>query len=899
MTGKGPVFVLVDGHSMAYRAFYALPPDLKTSTGQLTNAVFGFTSMLIKLLEELKPTHLLVAFDKGKPEFRLEKFEDYKAHRKPMPDELREQLDVIKAVLESMEIPVVEVDGYEADDVIATLVESLPEGSEVYVVTGDRDALQLVRPGVKVVATRKGITDIVVYDEEKVRERFGIGPEQVVDYLALKGDASDNIPGVEGIGEKTAARLLQEFGSLDGIYSHLDRLEGGRWGRLLAENREMAYLSRELANLRRDAPVPAGLLESARLKPWDREKVSALFSSLEFRTLYRRLENLGEAFSFRDSTEESLTVGEEAYPQLEVKTALRGEREVEELLADAASSGSLSLYPNISGEGYTEGRLAGLGLCSGSRGYWLDFSLPQAPALLGLILKKVPGTGAEVCGFRVKDFMVQAFKVTGVLQGGIFDVQLAAYLVDPSAVSHDLESCCSRFLGQTILPGGTGQLSLLEEREAGEEEMERALAVMRLRGPVEAELGSRGLSRLFHELESPLQGVLAEMEISGIRIDTECLREMERDLDAELSRLEREVHELAGHPFNLNSPQQLSQVLFQELGLEPIKKTKTGYATDVSVLMALRDRHPIVDLLLRYRELSKLKGTYVTSLLKLVNPATGKLHTCFNQTVTATGRLSSSNPNLQNIPIRTESGRNIRKAFLPDVPGGSLLSADYSQIELRVLAHLSEDEALLQAFASDTDIHAITASEIFGIPPDQVNPEARRKAKAVNFGIIYGISPQGLGEQIGVSPEEAASYIEAYFRRFPRVKEFLDRQVARAASQGYVTTLLGRIREVREILEDNVRLRRLGERIALNTPIQGSAADIIKVAMLRVHDRLKREGLKSRLVLQVHDELLLDVTPGEEDLARELVKEEMERAFPLKVPLKVDISMGPTWYDAK
>ncbi len=897
MNMEEPVYVLVDGHSIAYRAFFALPPDLKTSTGQLTNAVFGFTSMLIKLLEELRPTHLLVAFDKGRPEFRLERYEEYKAHRKPMPDELRDQLGMIKAVLETMGIPVVEVEGYEADDVIATLVEKLPEEGKVYVVTGDRDALQLVRPGVKVVATRKGITDIIVYDEQGVRERFGVEPSQIVDYLALKGDASDNIPGVEGIGEKTASRLLQKFGSLDGVYSNLEQVEGERWKKLLEAHKEEAYLSRELAGLRRDVPLPPDLLASARLKPWDREKVSALFSSLEFRTLYRRLESLGETFPFRQDGNASVAV--ETRPALETRVQLRGEGELGELLESAAVSRRISIYPNIQGEGYTEGKLVGLGFFTGEKGFHLDMALSGAQGMLSRLLEELPGTGAEVYGFRVKDFMVQAFKLTGTFPGEIFDVQLAAYLVDPSAVSHDLERCCARFLREVPFPKETGQLNLLVEEQAGETEIEKAMAVWRLKEPVEAEMSSRGLSRLFHELERPLQVVLAEMEINGIRIDTACLKEMERELDKELSHLEREIHALAGHPFNLNSPQQLSRVLFQELGLNPIKKTKTGYATDFSVLQALRGQHPVIDLLLRYRELSKLKGTYVTSLLKLVNPTTGKLHTCFNQTVTATGRLSSSNPNLQNIPIRTESGRNIRKAFLPDVSGGSLLSADYSQIELRVLAHLSGDEALIRAFESDMDIHAITASEIFGIPQERVDPEARRKAKAVNFGIIYGISPQGLGEQIGVSPEEAGKYIEAYFRRFPRVKEFLDQQVARAASQGYVTTLLGRIREVREILEENVRLRRLGERITLNTPIQGSAADIIKLAMLRIHERLRREGLGSKLVLQVHDELLLDVPPGEEVEVQEVVREEMEGAFPLRVPLKVEISMGPTWYDAK
>ncbi len=885
-------YVLIDGHSLAYRAYYALPADLATSSGQTTNAVYGFTSMLIKVLEDLRPTSVVVAFDKGKPEFRLEQFEEYKAHRKPMPDPLREQMEIIRAVLEAMGIPFLEVEGYEADDLLATLADRLPEQGEIYIVTGDRDALQLVDDRVRVVANRRGITDIVIYDREKVREKYGVLPEQIVDYLALKGDTSDNIPGVPGIGEKTAAALIGFFGSLDAVYDSLEKIENHRWRRLLQEYRDSAFLSRELARLRKDVPLEIPPADRMRMKPWDEGAVKRLFDSLEFRKFVERLEGLRREL-FPEATPTPGPPKEGAGTQPAAMVSL------EEFLKQVERNGELFVYPRLEGEGYTRGRMIAATFMSG--GYFHRLVTKGERDALQLLLKRLTEMeGVRVNCYRGKEFMVQCAKECGVIPDCDFDVQLASYLLHPSGVDHDLESAAERYLHVRMRREDTGQLGLIqtEEDEAGED-VRRASIMRDLVTALEAEMNLRGLTPLFLDVEIPLQRVLADMEVCGVRLDTGVLARMEEDLKREIEGLEAEAHRLAGQRFNLNSPQQLAHVLFDVLHLPPVKRTKTGYATDVSVLTALRDKHPIVDILLRHRELSKLLGTYISALPRLVDPSTGRLHASFNQTVTATGRLSSSNPNLQNIPVRTPLGRNIRKAFIPTSPEGCILAADYSQIELRILAHLSGDPGLKGAFEEGLDIHTATASEVFGVGYEKVDAELRRRAKAINFGIIYGMSPYGLAEQLGIETEEAERYIDSYFQKYPEVRRFLDRTVEEACHNGYVTTILGRRREIPELLEGNHRLRRLGERLAFNTPIQGSAADIIKLAMVRIHRRLKEEGLRSRMILQVHDELVFDVEKGEAEAVSALVREEMESAYRLEVPLVVEIGMGASWYEAK
>jgi DNA polymerase-1 len=889
--------VLIDGHSLAYRAYYALPADLATSAGQLTNAVYGFTSMLIKVLEEFKPQSVIVAFDRGKPEFRTEVFEDYKAHRKPMPDELREQMDIIHAVLEALGIPIIEEEGYEADDVLATLTAVLPEDEEVLIVTGDRDALQLVNERVRVVANRRGITDIIVYDPEEVSRKYGVDPGQILDYLALKGDASDNIPGVPGIGEKTAASLISEYGSLDGVYDHIGEMKAGKIRKALEENRESAYLSRDLARMRSDVPIPQEGGTGWSLQPWDEGEVQRVFDSLEFRKLYGRLKEL-KPFIFPH--EEKDASGEGGL-QPSRSISIDSRAELEELLGSCQTAGELSLYAHLEGEGYTRGDMDAVTAAVGGAAYRFNLCDEAGRDHLQEFLHEIEARKEwRINVFRGKDIMVQCAGLFGVYPSFDFDVELASYLVNPSGAKHDLESSVPRYLGQSLVEKPSGQLDLIQEEQArAEEDGERAYAVERLVPYLETEMNNRELRALFEDIEMPLQVVLAEMEIRGVRLDTGFLSEMQEKLQDEIAALEEQAYELAGESFNLNSPQQLSQILFEVLGLQPIKRTKTGFATDVSVLTALREQHPIADVLLRYRELSKLLNTYVSALPRLVDPTTGRLHASFNQAVTATGRLSSSNPNLQNIPIRTPLGKNIRKAFLPTSDSGLIVAADYSQIELRVLAHLSGDEGLRTAFEEDLDIHASTAAEVFDIPFDEVNADHRRKAKAINFGIIYGISAFGLSEQLGIEREEAEEYIEEYFRQYPGVRKFLDRQVEEATLKGYVTTLLGRRREIPELAQGNVRMRRLGERLAFNTPIQGSAADIIKVAMLHVHHALQEGEYGSRMILQVHDELVFDVEKHEVEEVQEIVRREMEGAYDLDVALKVDIGTGPTWYDVK
>lgn len=894
---EGKRCVLIDGHSLAYRAFYALPPDLSTSAGQVTNAVYGFTSMLIKVMEEFVPQSVIVAFDKGKPEFRTEVFADYKAHRKPMPDGLREQMDIIHAVLEALGIPIFEEEGYEADDVLATLTARLPEHDEVLIVTGDRDALQLVNERVKVIANRKGITDIIAYDPETVKEKHGVDPGQIVDYLALKGDSSDNIPGVPGVGEKTAASLIAEYGSLDEIYEHIGDMKAGKIKKALEENLESALLSRELARMRSDVPIPEKGKTGWQLQPWDEEEVRRVFDSLEFRKLYGRLMDL-KPLLFPHEREDD--PDEERLEPLQSR-AVENQADLEELLGSCKATGELSLYAHLEGEGYTRGSMDAVSVATGGGVYRFDVADEAERLHLQTFLHEIKeNSGWRLNGYRGKDIMVQCARLCGTYPVFDVDVELASYLINASGVKHDLENAVPRYLGRALAERPAGQLDLIQEEQArAEEDIQRAFAVDRLVPHLEAEINNRDLRSLFEDIEMPLQVVLAEMEIRGVRLDSELLATMQVQLQDEIAGLEEHAYELAGEGFNLNSPQQLSHILFEVLRLEPIKRTKTGFATDVSVLTALKEQHPIADVLLRYRELSKLLNTYISALPRLVDPTTGRLHACFNQTVTATGRLSSSNPNLQNIPIRTPLGKNIRKAFLPTADDGFIISADYSQIELRVMAHLSGDQGLKEAFEENLDIHASTASEVFDVPFEEVTSEQRRKAKAINFGIIYGISPFGLSEQLGIDRDEAEVYINEYFVQYPGVRSFLDRQVEEATRTGCITTLLGRRREIPELAQGNVRMRRLGERLAFNTPIQGSAADIIKVAMLHVHRKLLEGAYRSRMILQVHDELVFDVEDEELEEVRELVRREMEGAYDLDVALKVDIGTGPSWYDVK
>ncbi len=862
---------LLDGHSLSYRAFFALPTSLATSSGQVTNAVYGFTSMLIKLLSEERPDRIAVAFDKGPPTERLARYAEYKAGRTEAPDEFRQQLGLIREVLETLGVPIVEIEGHEADDAIATLAVRARElGMETIIVTADRDFFQLVGPGIRVMFNRKGISDIVDYDETAVESRFGLPPEKYLDYVALKGDPSDNIPGVPGVGEKTASRLIQEHGSVEGVLAAADALSPKLAG-AIREAGDRLRLNKDLARLRTDLELgldPDGCVLAER----DDDAVRRLFNALEFRTLLERLEEAGVAPAAAEARELTL---QEITPR-RVAAELKGDAPVAVALVTRGA------------EAVALGLSAGQG---NGRGLLLDGTVP-GPAASWLGDPSRPKWVHDA-----KELQAAALRLGTPVAGVAFDTLLAGYLLDPGEPAYPLAVLSERYLGVDVLgkaeepAEAEGQLPL---GAAWREPAAHAAAVALL-SPVMAErVEKAGVRRLLEDVELPLARVLARMQAAGVALDIEYLKELSENLGDRMRALEEEIYRHAGEEFNLNSPPQLRVVLYEKLKLVPGKRTPKGQlSTDASVLEKLRDRHPIVDALLSYRELAKLKSTYLDALPPLV--VAGRLHTTFNQVGAATGRLSSLNPNLQNIPVRGETGRQIRKAFVA-APGHVLVVADYSQIELRVLAHLSGDEALAEAFASDTDIHAATAGKVFGLPPDQVDGELRRRAKVVNYGLAYGMNAYGLAQRLGIPPDEAQEFIDAYFAGFPRIREFLDRQVAFAAAEGFTATILGRRRYLPELQSPNPRVRDLGRRMALNAPIQGSAADIMKLAMIRVDAAL--EERPATMVLTVHDELVFEVRENVGDDVADVARREMESAYELSVPLRVDMGSGPNWADA-
>jgi DNA polymerase I len=863
---------LLDGHSLSYRAFFALPPTLATSTGQVTNAVYGFTSMLIKLLAEEHPDYLLVAFDKGKPTARLEMYADYKAGRAETPDEFRQQLPLILEVLETLRVPIVSIDETEADDVIATLAtQAVESGLEAVVVTADRDFFQLVRPGIRVMFNRKGITDIVWYDEHAVQERFGLPPAKYLDYVALKGDPSDNIPGIPGVGEKTASRLIQDFGSVEEVLANAETLTP-KLRTAVLEAKDNLVRNKEVARLQTDLELPFEP-DDAVVGNWDEDAVRRLFNSLEFRSLLQRLEEVGVSKPVVEAAELDLrkaSVGD--LPSLIQEEAPRSVV----LVADDRTVTALALSP---GNGQAVYIPVGDPVPDVMRAWLAD---PARPKWV----------------HDAKDVQARTFRLGLAIEGVAFDTMLAAYVLDPAEVSYSLGALSQRYLGSDLVvgseePTAQGQLSLDETWETAA----REAAAVAMLAPALTERAERaGVRALLDDVELPLARVLAGMQAAGIALDVDYLRAMSDEVGDRMASLEAEIYAHAGEEFNLNSPPQLRVILYEKLRLTPSRRTKTGYSTDADTLEKLRDHHPIVDALLRFREMAKLKSTYLDALPPLVSPETGRVHTTFNQVAASTGRLSSVNPNLQNIPVRGELGRQIRKAFVPGSPDQTLLVADYSQIELRVLAHLSGDEALSEAFASDADIHAATAGKVFGLPPEQVDAELRRRAKVVNYGLAYGMNAYGLATRLGIPPDEAQAFIDAYFAGFPRVREFLDRQVGMATAEGFTATILGRRRYLPELQSPNPRIRDLGRRMALNAPIQGSAADIIKLAMIRVDAAL--DVLPATMLLTVHDELVFEVDEGSVEKVAEAVRSEMESAYDVTVPLRADIGWGSNWAEA-
>lgn len=853
--------VIIDGSSLLYRAFYAIP-HLTDAQGHPTNAVYGFLNMLLKLYGELDPQYVAVAFDKGKHTFRNDLFDGYKATRKPAPDDLRPQFALIREVLACLGICVLEQEGYEGDDIIGTLARrTAADGYAVDVVTGDRDALQLVTDDVTVYLTKQGITNMLAVTPAVMESEYGYTPAQVIDMKALMGDTADNIPGVPGVGEKTALKLISQFGSVHGVYKHLDEVKGKKLQEKLADNKDKAVLSKDLATIRCDVPLDYTM---DMFQPQPRqEDVAQLFRSLGFRNLLERFAAFDRFSHLAEGAAPAETVQVMAAPEaasLKGKTVAVAARYDDSQPIPAVTALAMAVEDGafVVPESKYDAYLA---------------VLPEAAAVVTDDGKNLTKAISRVASGRLP----------------LKDIVLAAYLLDPTRTAYGLT-----YISETF------DVSLQEGAEDDEQKLAGDAAfAFQVWPKAAAELDKASLTQLYDTIEEPLIHTLAVMEMNGFTVDTDRLMTMKSELSRQADALEEAIYDDAGETFNINSPKQLGVILFEKLQLPVIKKTKTGYSTDSSVLDALRDKHPMIDKILHFRALKKLISTYLDGLEPLIVPETGRIYTHFNQMVTSTGRLSSSDPNLQNIPIRTEQGRKIRSLFVPGEGYDYIVSGDYSQIELRLLAHLSQDPTMIDGFKKGQDIHRRTASEVFGIPLDDVTPEERSHAKAVNFGIIYGISDFGLARNISISRQKANEYIDSYFARYNTVHDYMNGLIASAKESGMAVTMFGRRRALPEINSKNFTRRSFAERTAMNTPIQGSAADIIKLAMNAVQDELEKRHLKSQLLVQVHDELVLEVPAGEKDEVEQLLKDTMEHIVDLSVPLVVDIHSGVNWEEAK
>ncbi|MFB4162991.1 DNA polymerase I [Alteribacillus sp. JSM 102045] len=871
--------VLIDGNSIAYRAFFALPL-LNNDKGVYTNAVYGFTTMLLKVLEEEDPSHLLVAFDAGKTTFRHNTYDEYKSGRQKTPSELSEQLPLIREMLDAFNISHTEFENYEADDIIGTLSKQAEEqkGWDVRVYSGDKDLLQLVSDKTYVTLTKKGITNVETYDIQAIHDRYGIKPEQIVDMKGLMGDSSDNIPGVPGVGEKTALKLLKQHGSVEEVLKSIDDISGKKMKERLEENKEQALMSKELAVIFREVPLEIKL-DALKRKELDTKAVTDLFKELEFQSLLSK---------FDDVEEEKQELEDIAYEKVETIS--------KEILASPSA-----LVVEVPSENYHHADIWGIAVVNKMGRYFI----PLDTAISSETFREwAADDSKEKYMFDTKRGLV-ALGWKGITLAGVtHDMLIASYLIDPSVSSHSIADIAVRKNKHIVntddaVYGKGAKRALPDEGSLADHLVRKGEAIFSLKSILEEELKKNEQYDLFTKLEMPLSIILGKMETTGVQVDKTQLEKMGEELDVKLHELEKEIHKLAGTEFNINSPKQLGPVLFEKLNLPVIKKTKTGYSTSADVLEKLEDQHEIIPKLLLYRQVSKLKSTYIEGLLKVIHPETSKIHTIFNQAITQTGRLSSTEPNLQNIPIRLEEGRRIRKAFVPSKEGWTILAADYSQIELRVLAHIAGDQGLLEAFQKNMDVHTKTAMDVFHVKEEEVTSNMRRSAKAVNFGIVYGISDYGLSQSLGITRKEAQEFINRYLDSYPNVKEYMDDVKEEAREKGYVTTLLNRRRYLPEITSRNFNRRSFAERTAMNTPIQGTAADIIKQAMVDVSETLEKENLSSRLLLQVHDELIFEVPEEEVEKMKKLVPKVMEQTMMLDVPLKADVSYGSTWYDAK
>ena len=876
--------VIIDGNSIINRAFYALP-EMSNKEGLKTNAIYGFTNILLKIIDTYNPTHISVAFDRKAPTFRHIEFKEYKAGRKKMPDELREQFEPLKDLLDKFNIHRLEIDGYEADDIIGTVSKIAEDnGFKVYIVTGDKDAIQLASNKTTTLITKKGVGEVEEYDYDSVIEKYEMTPTQFIDLKGLMGDKSDNIPGVPGIGEKTGIKLIKEFSSIEGIFDNIDSIKGST-KKKLEENKELAIMSKKLATIIRDVPVEFNL-EELEYGNYNTKDILDVFKYLGFTSLIPRIGNL-------DESEEIVNEANVEISKLE---------DIDEFINKVKENNEL-IIKTVTREGnILDKRIKYIFLSvDGKKIYYVE---EDSIYKLEYIF-----TSNEIkkLGYNLKDDYI-SLKPYGIkLENIYFDITIAEYLIDSmSSTSYECSAIAMKYLTKKVKTKeellGKG-VKAKKYQDLDFEELSSHISqiidtVKNVMPIMEENLKESNMDGLLYHVEMPLVEVLADMEYEGVKVDKEKLNELGSQFKEIIKKLESEIYKISGEEFNINSPKQLGVILFEKLGLPVIKKTKTGYSTNAEVLDKLKDQSPIIDKIIEYRQIVKLNSTYVEGLLSIINPIDGRIHSSFNQTITTTGRISSTEPNLQNIPVKLEMGRNIRKVFISD-KGCKLVDADYSQVELRVLAHMSQDETMIDAFKHNEDIHTKTASQVFNVSMDEVTSKQRSDAKAVNFGIVYGKSDFGLSEDLNIPVKQAKEYIENYFNKYNKIKEFMDNIIEDASSNGYVTTILNRRRYIPEIKSSNFMLRNAGKRAAMNAPIQGSAADIIKIAMINVYKKLEENNLKSKLILQVHDELIVEAVDSEIDIVKKIVKDEMENAVCLDVNLDVDLNIGDSWYDTK
>ena len=879
--------MLIDAHSLIYRAFFALPP-MSTSDGQVTNAAYGFTSMLAIVLAS-RPEYAVAAFDVAAPTWRSKEYVEYKAGRRAMPDDLRPQIEMVRDILTSFQIPIHGIAGFEADDLIGTFSRLAEErGHSVTIVSGDLDCLQLVSESVEALVPRRGITDTFVYGPDQVRQRYGFEPVQLIDFKALRGDTSDNIPGVPGVGDKTAAKLVQDFGSVEALLDRVEELPEGRLKTSLKANADQVRLGKRMVTIVRDVPVDLDL-EKARWTRYDYDKARAVFDRLEFRQLLSRFPPPDQV-----PVQPSLTF--EAAPEPAGLKVVDDPTEAASLLDGSGDVGVYALSESTS----RGARTIGLGVSTGKETFYV--AKPEAMDAVARTL-----SGRPISGHDAKETELALRALGGGKREWAFSTFLAAYLLGAGSRDPRLEDLAKEFLDVALVSTeqllGTGRAARkvadVSVNEAAEFAARRAEAILNLRPRLEAEMQNLGVDYLFHEIELPLAGVLADMESEGVAIDVAYLKDMQEELGSQLAAIESEVEQVAGQKFNLSAPQQLAKVLFEDLRLPVGKRTKTGYSTDADTLEGLREKHPIIGLILEHRQLSKLKSTYVDALPQIVDPMSGRVHTSFGQASTATGRLASSNPNLMNIPIRTELGQRIRRAFKAGRPDHVMVSADYSQIELRIAAHLSGDPKLLGAFAAGQDIHTATAAAVFKIPIESVDPNQRRLAKVANFGSIYGQGEYGLSQQLGITGDVARDFLKEYWSTYSRLKEYLDEVRHKAREEGFVVSATGRRRAIPDLRSPNFQLRSAAERMAINFPMQSLAADIIKIAMVRLQREIEADHIEGRMLLQVHDELLFEVPESEVDQFAEKVPRIMTGAYELETGIEVETKVGANWADMK